>query len=386
MKVLRRDEELYSEVSERLTGGFERRNPERFKITSVGELEVAMGADQKKVELQNTEPKRPNRRRRMYGRSELSLVLAIMVLGGIIEFYQHSFLGGFNVLNLLLAVSAVAIAAIGEGLVMMMGEIDLSLGSMVGLGAVMEAWAATHGINGGVSVLIGVAAGFAGGLLNALATVYGGVNSFIVTLGTLSLFEGLTLLISNGLPIMVPAGIGGLSDSTKIGFVPMPLIIVGLCAVVAAGILTHTVFGRQVLAIGGNKEACRLLGIPVARRKVAVFVLAGGFAAFAGIVQAASLSAAEGGSGQADLLPIIAAVVIGGVSLYGGRGTITGILLGALLLGEIQNGYVALHLSSFLQEATFGAVIVAAGLADQARSGRFKGSMDFVVHRLRPPS
>lgn len=362
------------------------KEPREVQNHECREVEVTIDADQEKAELQISDPKRPSRRRRIYGRSELSLVFAIIALGAIIEFYQHSFLGGFNVLNLLLAVSAVAIAAIGEGLVMMMGEIDLSLGSMVGLGAVVEAWAATHGINGGVSVLIGVAAGCAGGLLNALATVYGGVSSFVVTLGTLSLFEGITLLITNGIPIMVPAGIGGLSETTKIGFIPMPLIIVGISALVAAGILTRTVFGRQILAIGGNKEACRLLGIPVARRKVAVFVLAGGFAAFAGIVQAASLSAAEGGSGQADLLPIIAAVVIGGVSLYGGRGTITGILLGALLLGEIQNGYVALHLSSFLQEATFGAVIVAAGLADQARSGRFKGSMESLVHRLRPPS
>jgi inositol transport system permease protein len=170
--------------------------------------------------------------------------------------------------------------------------------------------------------------------------------------------------------------------------VPMPILIVLLLAVLAAFVLSRTVLGRHVFGVGGNPEAARLVGVNVRRTKFAMFVLAGGLAAFAGIVQAASLQSAEAGSGEADVLPIIAAVVIGGVSLYGGRGTITGVVLGAVLLGEIENAYVTLHLSSFLQEATFGAVIVLAGLADQLRQGRYSARLEQfrrLRRRQRPP-
>jgi ribose transport system permease protein len=261
-------------------------------------------------------------------------------------------------------------------------------GSVIAVGAVISTELAFHGVNSELSVVIGVLAGCACGLINAVLVIYGGVNSFIVTLGTLSAFEGLTLLLTGGLPLNVPAGTGGLSNSTKVGPVPMPILIVLLLAVLAAFVLSRTVLGRHVFGVGDNPEAARLVGVNVRRTKFAMFVLAGGLAAFAGIVQAASLQSAEAGSGEADVLPIIAAVVIGGVSLYGGRGTITGVLLGAVLLGEIENAYVTLHLSSFLQEATFGAVIVLAGLADQLRQGRYTARVERLRRlrgRRRPP-
>lgn len=307
--------------------------------------------------------------RRSLGRTEVVLLAVIVLIGVLVTLKEPAFASQANIINTLFAVATIGIAAIGQAFVITTGEIDLSVAATLSFTALEAASLMQHGVPVPIAALIGIALGAIIGAVNALITVYFKVNSFIVTLGTMSVVQGLTLWVSSGLPIATPNGLNQIGSGTKIAGIPLPVIILILLAIVAQLVLTFTVLGRRVLATGDNQEAARLSGIPTVNTKVLVFALAGGLAAVAGILRAASLGTAQASDGSADLLPIIAAVVVGGVSLLGGRGSMIGVLLGAVLLGEVQNAYVILRLSNSLQLATFGAVIVIAGIVDQLRQG-----------------
>jgi ribose/xylose/arabinose/galactoside ABC-type transport system permease subunit len=193
-----------------------------------------------------------------------------------------------------------------------------------------------------------------------------------VTLGTQAVLLGITLQVSGGFSISTPHSFQLIGSST-IYSVPLPIVEMVVLAVICQIVLSRLVWGRRVVAVGDNAEAARLAGIPLSLTKVSVFVVAGAFAALAGIISTASVGSADSNLGQTELLPIIAAVVIGGASLAGGRGSMIGVLLGAVLLGLVQNAYVILRLSTLWQQTTFGLVIIIAGVFDQIRLGRFRG-------------
>ncbi|MCA0296654.1 MAG: ABC transporter permease [Actinobacteria bacterium] len=301
---------------------------------------------------------------------EVALIVVIAVVALLVSLRAPNFLSPVNLINLLLAMVTIGIVALGQGFVIMSGELDLSVAASIAFSAAAAASVMRSGAPVWLGVIIAIGIGATIGLLNAVIVLATGVNSFIVTLGTLSVVQGLTLAVTGGLPIAVPDALGLLGSTTRIAGIPFPVIVFVALMILAQLVLVYTVFGRRVLAVGDNVDAARLAGIPVVLTKAAVFAIAGALAGVAGILRAASLGTAESSAGTSDLLPIIAAVVVGGASLVGGRGSMTGVFLGAVLLGMVQNAYVILKLSSWLQLATFGLVVVAAGVFDQARQGR----------------
>lgn len=308
--------------------------------------------------------------RSSFSRVEVALVLVIAVVAIVVSVQEPNFLSPINLINLLLAMVTIGIVALGQGFVIMAGELDLSVAATIAFSAATAAAMMRAGVPVWAGVIIAIVIGAMIGLTNAIIVVATGVHSFIVTLGTLSVVQGLTLWVTGGLPISTPEELSLIGSGTRLAGVPLPVIFFIALTLLAQLVLVFTVFGRRVLAVGDNLDAARLAGIPVIATKLAVFAIAGGLAGVAGILRAASLGTAESSAGTSDLLPIIAAVVVGGASLLGGRGSMIGVFLGAVLLGMVQNAYVILQLSSWLQLATFGLVVVAAGVFDQARQGR----------------
>jgi ribose/xylose/arabinose/galactoside ABC-type transport system permease subunit len=304
---------------------------------------------------------------------ELGLIGVIIALSVGFSFVNPHFLTADNFRNVLIAVAVVGIMSIGQAYVIIAKEIDLSVGSMMGLSGLCGAYAMASGLTPVLGIVVALVVGSAAGLANGLIVVYGRVNSFIVTLGMLSVARGLTYLISGGLPILIDPSVMFLGQGEVFGVPVQVLIFFGLVAI-GQLILTRSVLGQRVFAVGDNAEAARLSGIPLEPTRVIVFVFSGLAAAIAGLVYTAQVSVAEAQAGTGLELDVIAAVVIGGASLSGGRGSIVGAMLGAYLLGALRNAFILLELSPFLQQMSVGLVIVAAAMFDQARQGSFQNT------------
>ncbi|MBG0741034.1 ABC transporter permease [Paeniglutamicibacter antarcticus] len=269
------------------------------------------------------------------------------------------FLTGRNLLNIGIQVSTVAVLAFGMTFVIVAGGIDLSVGSVAALSAMVSGWFFVNaGLPGWLALLGGLTAGLLAGVVNGLASAYGKLPSFIATLAMLSIARGLTLVISDGRPIKTSPEVSFLGGN--LGPVPMPIVILLVSALVASFLLNRTVVGRSMYAVGGNAEAARLSGLPVKRIIVIVFGLAGLFAALAGLLLAGRLDSAQPQAATGYELDAIAAVVIGGASLAGGLGRISGTFVGALVLVVIRNGLNLLNVTSFWQQVVIGVVIALA--------------------------
>ncbi|PZE57304.1 ABC transporter permease [Curtobacterium sp. MCPF17_047] len=269
------------------------------------------------------------------------------------------FLTGRNILNIGIQVSTVAVLAFGVTFVIVAGGIDLSVGSVAALSAMVSAWFfATAGLPGWLALVGGLVAGLATGVVNGLASAYGKLPSFIATLAMLSVARGLTLVLSDGKPVPTSPQVSFLGGD--IGPVPVPIIVLVVAALIASFILNRTVIGRSMYAVGGNAEAARLSGLPVKRIVVVVFGLSGLFAALAGLLLAGRLDSAQPQAASGYELDAIASVVIGGASLAGGVGRISGTFIGALVLVVIRNGLNLLNVSSFWQQVVIGLVIAVA--------------------------
>ena len=276
------------------------------------------------------------------------------------------FLTAQNLLNIGIQVSTVAVLAFGMTFVIVAGGIDLSVGAVAALSAMSSGWLfATAGVPGWLALIGGLLVGTLAGTINGLANAYGKLPSFIATLAMLSVARGLTLVISDGRPIKMPAEVSFLGGN--VGPVPMPIIILVLAALAASFLLNRTVIGRSMYAVGGNAEAARLSGLPVKRILVTVFALAGLFAALAGLLLAGRLDSAQPQAAAGYELDAIAAVVIGGASLAGGLGKISGTFVGALVLVVIRNGLNLLNVTSFWQQVVIGVVIALAVGVDVLR-------------------
>jgi ribose transport system permease protein len=276
------------------------------------------------------------------------------------------FLTAQNLLNIGIQVSTVAVLAFGMTFVIVAGGIDLSVGAVAALSAMSSGWMfASAGLPGWIALVGGLFVGALAGTINGLANAYGKLPSFIATLAMLSVARGLTLVISDGRPISTPAAVSFLGGN--LGPVPMPIIILVLAALAASFLLNRTVIGRSMYAVGGNAEAARLSGLPVKRILVTVFALAGLFAALAGLLLAGRLDSAQPQAAAGYELDAIAAVVIGGASLAGGLGRISGTFVGALVLVVIRNGLNLLNVTSFWQQVVIGLVIALAVGVDVLR-------------------
>jgi len=287
------------------------------------------------------------------------------------------FLTVSNLLNIGAQISMIAVVAIGMTLVVLMAEIDLSVGSVAALaGAITAGLLHTtppDGLAGvwmAVAIGAGLGVGALAGLINGLFTVWGGIPSFIVTLGTLSIGRGLVLLFTGGRPIFDLGQDFAQISWGKLGIVPVPIVIMlGLYAL-AWLFLQSTQMGRYIYAVGTNKRAVELAGVNVRKLKITVFALAGTFSALAGIMLTSRLDSAQPTAAVGWELSVIAAVVLGGASLYGGRGSVAKTLVGAFILQIISNGLNLLNVQAYWQQIAKGSIILVALLIERILRGR----------------
>jgi ribose transport system permease protein len=270
------------------------------------------------------------------------------------------------------AVSASVNALIGIGLtfVIITGGIDLSVGSIASFVGIMSA---NVMVNAGVpaipGLLGGLILGFAAGAVNGLLITMLKLPPFIATLGTMSVYQGLAYVATNGTPVYnVPQEFVLLLNS-YIGGVPIVVVVVVVVAILAWLLLRRTVFGQNVIATGGSEETAWLSGVRVNRVKILVYGISGLLAALGGLVVVARISAAQSEAGSPYLLTAIAAAVIGGANLMGGEGRIGGTLVGALILGALTNGLVLLNVPSFYEQIVTGLVVLIAVAIDQGSKG-----------------
>lgn len=287
------------------------------------------------------------------------------------------FLSSDNLFNIVRAVSEIGIISIGLTFVILIGGIDLSVGSVLGLAAVGSAVLMVrdgHGV--WLTVVLVLLAGIVFGMLQGSAVALLGVQAFIVTLAGLQIARGLARMWSGGETVQISYGDGPdqapmlfslLGERTFGGVVPIPALIFAAVAVIAVLFLRSSAYSRHLYAIGGNEKAARLSGVPVHRTKIIAFAIAGFCAALAGIVHAGQLNAGSPNDGTAYELDGIAAVVVGGTSLAGGRGSVIGTIAGALLLGILNNILSLNSVNEDLQLLIKGLVIVAAAALQRLR-------------------
>lgn len=273
--------------------------------------------------------------------------------------------------------SPVAVAALGMLLIIIAGGIDLSVGAAIALAATVLAWCLDAGYPPLVSVSIGVLTGCAAGFVNGLLISLLRVVPFIVTLGTMTLFQGVARIIAGDTPIRphgeIPSWIPALQTPTPDPawlLVSRGVWLMLALAIVVAVVLRYTVFGRHVFALGSNESTARLCGINVPWNRIAIYALAGLFVGVAGLFQFAILEEGDPTSGLGKELRIIAAVVIGGGSLSGGRGSVIGTLSGALIMAVIDNGCTILRVPDPYKNVIVGVIIIAAVTIDQLRHRR----------------
>lgn len=297
-------------------------------------------------------------------------LVALVLIGVVMAILSPVFLTTQNLLNVGVQAAVVAILAFGQTFVIVSAGIDLSVGSVAALAAIVTGYmASTQGLHPLVAIVLGVATGVACGFVNGALVAYGRLPSFIATLAMLSIARGLALVLSGGMPVDQPDAVAWFGRTLG-GWLPMPVVIMVALGIVAAFILNRTYSGRAMYAIGGNEEAARLSGINVRRQQLVIYSLAGLFAAIAGLVLAGRLVSGQPQAAAGYELDAIAAVVIGGASLAGGQGGAFGTLIGALVLAVIRNGLNLLNVSSFWQQVIIGAVIALAVLSDTLRRRR----------------
>ena len=288
----------------------------------------------------------------------------------VVSIMEPDFLTLNNLFNILRQVSINALIAFGMTFVILTGGIDLSVGSILALSSAFVAGLMTDGTSALIAVLAGLIVGAVMGALNGMVISLGKVAPFIATLATMTIFRGLTLVYTDGKPI-TGLSQGGWFELFGRGYFwifPVPVLTMLIAFAVLYFILKKTTFGRYTYAIGGNEEAAKLMGIQVNKVKIMIYSLSGLMAALAGIILTSRLNSAQPTAGTSYELDAIAAVVLGGTSLSGGRGWIVGTLIGALIIGTLNNGLNLLGVSSFFQLVVKGLVILFAVLADRKQT------------------
>ncbi len=278
----------------------------------------------------------------------------------VMVFASNSFLSAANLENIARQVSINAIIAVGMTCVILTGGIDLSVGSVMALAGTLAAGLMVSGLNAVAALVVGLAVGLGFGVANGLFVAFAGMPPIIVTLATMGVARGLALIYTGGYPIDgLPDWVAFFGNGSVLG-VQMPVLIMLVVYLVAWLLLERMPFGRYVYAIGGNEEATRLSGVRVPRIKVLVYGLSGLTSAIAAVVLTARLMSGQPNAGVGFELDAIAAVVMGGTSISGGRGSVVGTLIGALLLGVLNNGLNMVGVSPYVQNVIKGGIILLA--------------------------
>lgn len=306
---------------------------------------------------------------------ELGVVVFLVVLCTVLALRQPEFLSIANIKDVLVQISGIAIAAVGMTLVILTAGIDLSVGSVLALsgcaGALVglrlaeagPAWLTSWGGHVALGFLAAVAVGGLCGLANGVMITRIPLPPFITTLGMMGVARGLAYHVSHSSPVEVVPGMRQIAVARPWG-VPFPIILMLAIYVAGWAGLRYTQFGRNTYAIGGNEEAARLSGVKIHTVKILVYAITGALAAVSGLIVAGRLAWMQPQEGDCFELDVIAAVVIGGTSLYGGQGSVVGTLLGALIMGVVRNGLNLMAVDYNVQKVVIGAIIIAAVSAD----------------------
>jgi len=314
------------------------------------------------------------------GRHTLEIILLVMII------FCFLFAPGFtrigNLLGILRAVTLTGVIAFGMTMVIISGEIDLSVGSSVALSSVLVAWttgflSTQFGIymSGGVIIgmIVALTVGTAIGFLNGFIRTRFNMPSFIITLAMLNVLFGLAAIISRGFPLTtLPRWYNFIGAGTIAGYIPVPAVILLVVFAIVFTIMNYTRFGREVYAVGGNPEAARLSGINVKKVKILAMMSVQFLAALSGIILSAQVQAGSSQFGRGYELDVIAAVIVGGTSLSGGIGKVRGTLVGILFLGVIMNAMTLFGIDSFVQNVVRGLLILGAVLLYTIQNERMK--------------
>ena len=303
---------------------------------------------------------------RLRGIQEIGVLIALILLCVALSVSTNTFLASTNLLNVARQASYYGIMAVGMVFVVSIGDIDLSVGSILTLTNIVMALALRANVPVPLALLMGLAAGALCGLINGLLAVSLRIPMIIVTLGTLSVYRGLALILCQAAPVSQFSKenwfftVGG----GTIAGIPSSVVLMVLLGIVGWLVLTRTFFGRHVEAIGSNSVVARLSGLSLTKYRLAVMTLNGTIAALAGIMALAQLQSADPSNGVGFELWVIASVIIGGTALSGGQGSVPGAILGALIIAVIRNGLILLGASTYAGTAVTGAVIILAVAID----------------------
>jgi ribose transport system permease protein len=303
--------------------------------------------------------------------SELGIALALVVECAVLAQLSPHFFTAANLLNVSLQVSITAVIAAGMTFVILTGGIDLSVGSLVAFAGIATTATMKYLGGGGLSlplaVLAGLLVGALSGLLAGVLVTRFRIAPFVVTLALMTIWRGASFVVTDGRPVWdLPESFALLGNSRFLG-VPLPTLVMLAVYLVFFVVLRHTVFGRHVYAVGGNAEAARLAGIRTNAVLVAVYTICGVLAATSGILLASRMNSGQPNAGMMYELDVIAAVVVGGTSLSGGRGSVERTFLGAMFIAVLRNGLNLLNVNSYVQQVVVGVVIILAVLLDRSR-------------------
>jgi ribose transport system permease protein len=290
---------------------------------------------------------------------DYGIIVVFIILFIVLSVTSPSFLSVDNLLNIVRQNAAVGIIACAATLVIIGAGFDLSVGAIYFLAGVASAWLAVH-VNVPLALIGGVAVGFALGAFNGILSTTLGISSFLATLATSLMFAGAGAAITKGFPISVTDPGFSKLGTDGFGRVTYSIIVFAVVAIVLQLVLTRTAFGRYVFAVGGNAEAARNSGVRVDRIRVATFLISGAAAGLAGVIDASTVSSGGNDSGASLVLASIAAVALGGTSIFGGIGAVWKTVLGVLLLAMISNGFDLLSIASYYQDMFEGFVIIVA--------------------------
>lgn len=308
---------------------------------------------------------------------ELGIVLFIVLLTVGVSLRAPAFLSVGNFRDILLNIAILVIVALGQTMVIITRGIDLSVGSVIGLSAMMVSFTlvAFPSMPLPLALLLGLLIGAALGGLNGLIISAGGVPPIIATLGTMSVYRGLIFFYSQGSwvnAVEMPPTFRQLAKAAPLGL-PNLILFAGLVALLVYGLLGHTRLGRDIYAVGSNPDAARFAGIRSERVIFGVYVLSGLLAGLAGVLWASRFESAQTNTALGFELQTVAAAVVGGVNIFGGSGGVLGVILGALLLGIIENALTLVRISPFWQLAAQGLLILLAVVVDAAIMRRLRG-------------
>ena len=311
-----------------------------------------------------------NFKTKMKENQNLGTILALIILMIFVSILNPAFLQSNNLLNLMRQLIINGFIALGMTFVILTGGIDLSVGSTLALTSAIFAGLLQNGMNTGLAILIALVLGLVLGLLNGILITKGKLAPFIVTLATMTIFRGLTLVYTDGRPIAGPRDNFAFKFLGKGQFlgIPFQVILFILAFLVLWMILNKTALGRKFYAVGGNEKASFISVINIDKVKIGVYVISSLMAVLSGLVLTSRLNSAQPTAGAAYEMDAIAAVVLGGTSMTGGSGSLTGTLIGILILGVLNNGLNLLGVSSFYQQIVKGIVILIAVLIDRKRN------------------